>query len=424
MRMKLLRPKLTFHFLAAPFMALFVIVGTVVVLQTHAATAIIGDINGDGTVNVSDLSLLLANWSKTTAADDLNKDGMVNIFDLSLLLSHWGQTATPTPTPTPAPTPAGNIVSVSTAAALQTALSNAKPGDVITLAAGTYSGNFTATANGTATSPITLTGSRNAILDGGALTSGYTLHLGSTDSTATVSYWKFTGFTVTGAQKGIVWDNVQHSVISGVLVQQIGEEGIHLRDNSSDNIIQNSTVTKTGQDTQAYGEGIYIGTAVSNWGSYSQGSADHSNRNQITGNTISYTGAENLDIKEGTHTGIISGNTLDGSGMCWDTSADCNYADSSIDMKGEGWTVQSNTIAHIHAVWSDGSQADDGIQVHVISGTGSEGSGTNNLFASNTLSDIAGYGFNIASGATGTVVKCSNTVTGAGSGFGNVTCTP
>ena len=51
-----------------------------------------GDLNGDGTVNVTDLSILLSNWGKTgvTAAQgDLNGDGTVNVTDLSILLSNW-----------------------------------------------------------------------------------------------------------------------------------------------------------------------------------------------------------------------------------------------------------------------------------------------------------------------------------------------
>lgn len=48
-----------------------------------------GDVNGDGTVNVFDLSVLLSNWGKNTATCDLNHDGAVNVFDLSILLSKW-----------------------------------------------------------------------------------------------------------------------------------------------------------------------------------------------------------------------------------------------------------------------------------------------------------------------------------------------
>jgi hypothetical protein len=50
-----------------------------------------GDLNNDGKVNISDLSILLSNWGKTgaTVTGDINKDGKVNISDLSTLLSNW-----------------------------------------------------------------------------------------------------------------------------------------------------------------------------------------------------------------------------------------------------------------------------------------------------------------------------------------------
>jgi len=50
-----------------------------------------GDINGDGLVNVTDLSLLLApgTWGSTKASADVNKDGTVGLGDLSLMLTNW-----------------------------------------------------------------------------------------------------------------------------------------------------------------------------------------------------------------------------------------------------------------------------------------------------------------------------------------------
>jgi subtilisin family serine protease len=48
-----------------------------------------GDINGDGVVNIFDLSILLSNWGTADPDADLNNDGTVNIFDLSILLSNW-----------------------------------------------------------------------------------------------------------------------------------------------------------------------------------------------------------------------------------------------------------------------------------------------------------------------------------------------
>jgi hypothetical protein len=73
--------------------------------------------------------------------------------------------------PVPAAEPAHpHAVSVSSAASLQAALSAAQPGDVITLAAGMYAGEFTLDASGTADDPIVIRGVARdtVILDGGA----------------------------------------------------------------------------------------------------------------------------------------------------------------------------------------------------------------------------------------------------------------
>lgn len=47
------------------------------------------DVNGDGKVNLADLSILLFNWKKSSAQADINSDGTVNITDFSIMLSAW-----------------------------------------------------------------------------------------------------------------------------------------------------------------------------------------------------------------------------------------------------------------------------------------------------------------------------------------------
>ncbi len=53
-----------------------------------------GDVNNDTKVDIFDLSILLANYAKTSGATrslgDLNGDGKIDIFDLSILLGAWG----------------------------------------------------------------------------------------------------------------------------------------------------------------------------------------------------------------------------------------------------------------------------------------------------------------------------------------------
>jgi hypothetical protein len=57
-------------------------------------TTKVGDINGDGNVNIFDLSLLLSRYNQTVTVNtngDLNGDSRVTIIDLSILLSNYGK---------------------------------------------------------------------------------------------------------------------------------------------------------------------------------------------------------------------------------------------------------------------------------------------------------------------------------------------
>jgi hypothetical protein len=79
----------------------FALVGVYFMVNSRAAT-LGADINKDGVVNISDLSLLLSSYSHTGSSCvtnsslicDINSSGSVDIFDLSSLLSNYGQTST------------------------------------------------------------------------------------------------------------------------------------------------------------------------------------------------------------------------------------------------------------------------------------------------------------------------------------------
>jgi hypothetical protein len=47
------------------------------------------DVNGDGSVDASDLSILLSNWGGS-GVGDIDGNGSVDAGDLSALLSAWG----------------------------------------------------------------------------------------------------------------------------------------------------------------------------------------------------------------------------------------------------------------------------------------------------------------------------------------------
>src|ERR1700712_3463149 len=59
----------------------------------RVAASSTADINGDGTVDLSDVTALVAHFG-STGTGDVNGDGKVNIVDLSIVLSSFGSTTT------------------------------------------------------------------------------------------------------------------------------------------------------------------------------------------------------------------------------------------------------------------------------------------------------------------------------------------
>lgn len=298
-------------------------------------------------------------------------------------------------------------LNVSTASQLTNALNTVKPGDTIVLAAGTYSGKFSTTIDGGSSAWITLKGPSSgspAILNCGSTSSGYGLYLN------TANFWSVKYLTIKNCAKGIVLDESDHVTLDHLTVQQIGQEGIHLRTFSSANTIQYSTVKDTGLTSPGTGEGIYVGSSQSNWSTYTNGEPDRSDDNRILYNKLGpNVRAEGIDVKEGTTGTQIIGNTFDSTGISGE-----NYADSFVDIKGNGCTVTDNIGSN------SSTRLIDGMQVHVqLSGWGN-----NNLFRRNKLTvNASGYGFNIQSGASGNKVYSDNTASGAKKGLTNISIT-
>lgn len=288
-------------------------------------------------------------------------------------------------------------VSVSTAAQLQAALTGAKPGDVIVLSDGVYNGKFVASTPATAAKPITVCGTRQAILNAEGPSGGYVLHLNNAD------YWTVQGITARHGQKGIILDETDYAVLSDVEVYDTGDEAIHLRNFSSHNLVTGVVVHDTGRRNTKFGEGIYVGSAQSNWGSVSGGVPDASDFNVIQNSTVYATTAESVDIKEGTQQGVLRGNHFDGAALVLPD------ADSWVDVKGKDWVIESNVGVN---------SPQDGFQTHEIV----SGWGTGNVFRGNTA-DVNGKGFGFSlTPVRANVVECSNVVTDGAEGYANVTC--
>ncbi|MDY7528411.1 MULTISPECIES: right-handed parallel beta-helix repeat-containing protein [unclassified Cryobacterium] len=296
------------------------------------------------------------------------------------------------------PTSAATVI-VTSAAELTRALDHPQPGTVIQLADGVYSGNFTASGRGSAALPITLCGTKSSVLDGGDDRHGYVLHLQD------AAFWVLDGFTVRNGQKGVMLDGTSNTVLQNLTVQHVGDEAIHLRAFSSDNTLVGNTISDTGLFKRKFGEGIYVGTAESNWCTISNCAPDTSDRNVITGNTISGTTAESVDIKEGTTGGTLNQNTFDGSMIVQ------SAANAWVNVKGNNWTIDSNTGTN---------SPQDGFQTHEIL----DGWGTGNIFRNNTANvNGPGYGFALTP-VRGNIVECGAQSSNAQHGLSNVPCTP
>jgi Periplasmic copper-binding protein (NosD) len=315
-------------------------------------------------------------------------------------------------------------------------LQQAKPGQTIQLAPGTYVGAFVGKVSGTAAKPITLKGPANAILRNDKSTGkNYGVYLD------TVNYWVLDGFTVNSSQKGIVTDRSNFNVLKNLTVHDVEDEGVHFRAFSSDNTLQNSRVYNTGRVQPQYGEGVYLGSAKSNWSNISNNQPDTSNRNKVLNNVLGpNVTAEGIDIKEGTREGLIQGNTFIGDGITGE-----NFGDSVMDMKGDNYLVTGNQVNHTPTASSNNLV--DAFQVHKNS-VGGVQYGSNNVFSKNTFnlnttgpagragyiplptvdrSGQSGHGFGVqvASGVDGTVVCTNNSVTNAApsGGLANVATT-
>ncbi len=336
----------------------------------------------------------------------LSASGGVPVFTPNGGSSSGGGTAGGGGVPPQPPTdtcdfPYQKLVDVSSAQALANALGSAAPGTLIRLASGEIRGEFTASKSGNAGAPIVLCGTRQAVLSAGTSSSETVL-------TITGDYWVASGFSVVGGQKGVLLDGANHNLLTSLSVHGSGNEAVHFRSASSDNVLEWSEIFDTGKDSAEFGEGVYIGSAVSQWEKFT-GSAnvpDRSDRNVVRNNKIGpNVRAELIDVKEGTTGGTIVDNTFNGAGIVSD-----GFADSWIDVKGNGYSIASNQGTDSPA---------DGFQVHVVEG----GWGNGNAFRKNRATVNAdGYGFRISEDASGTIVSCDNVVMGAGAGLSNIGC--
>lgn len=287
-----------------------------------------GDCNGDGQCSVADAVMLqkhlLGAGTLTHPGNaDLDKNDKFNAFDLALLKRKLLSEKE------------GRVVDVSTIEEIFTAMRNAKPGDTIRIASGTYdyttyqgAQKIDTAAEGTADAPITLTAAdpeNPPILTGNTDAHGYVLHIKG-------DYWIVEKLKIQNAQKGIVFDNSNHSIIRNCEVYNTGAEAIAIRDGSSHCLVKDSYIHDTGRVTPGYGEGIYIGSAKSTTG------FDYKcDGTVVDGCKFKNVAAEHVDVKEYTTNTEIMNCTFYGDGMTGE-----NFAGSFVDIAGNDVFVHDN----------------------------------------------------------------------------------
>jgi hypothetical protein len=261
----------------------------------------------------------------------------------------------------------------------------------VQLANGTYQGRFTLSTSGLADQRIQVCGGAGAVLDGGGWATGYGLWLKG-------SYVDLVGFSLVNSQKGVMLDGASYDVLDGLSVSQIGDEGIHLRTNSHNDLVRGVTVHDTGLRVAGYGEGVYVGSATNNWCKFTACLPDRSDHNAVVSSSFWANGAEAVDIKEGTTGTVLTGSIFDGTG---------STALSWVDAKGNDALISGN---------SGKVARRDGF----LTETAASGWGVHNTFELNTAHVLGpGYGFNVTSG---NYVTCMNAVYDAAKGFSDIAC--
>jgi len=233
----------------------------------------------------------------------------------------------------PVGTTVNRYVVVDSTESFNTAINNARPGDFIHIQPGLYQGQFDIEVSGTEEEPIVLYGTRNAIINEAINEPGYGIHLKA-------DHWILSGFSIRNVSKGVVMDGGNHNTIQGLKIYDIGDEAIHLRTHSSNNLIKHNWIHDTGLTQPEFGEAIYVGSSVTNWDEYTNGDPDASNNNRIISNLVGPNiTAEGIDIKEGTVGGQVLNNTFLGG---YDS-----VVDSWIDVKGNNYTVHKNVGSYV-----------------------------------------------------------------------------
>lgn len=220
------------------------------------------------------------------------------------------------------------------------ALEVAEAGDTIFLMDGVYMEDIKSIKDGYANAPITITGSKHAVVKGSSNKIVKIEH----------DYIRLEGFTIDGHykkdgkdyyKKKLIWlENANHVKIINMTIQNAGDECVRLKYFSSNNEIAYNTIRNCGIGKFIYNineknkELIYIGTSPTQLYRNPTDELDASNNNWIHHNILTGRG-ECVDIKEGAMYNVIEYNI-------------CSQMDDkdsgTINVRGNSNIIRYNTI--------------------------------------------------------------------------------
>lgn len=310
---------------------------------------------------------------------------------------------------------------------IQQAMDRARPGTVIHLAAGTYNENVVTRANGLPGARIVVEGpgSGTATLFG----TGHVMAIKN-------SYYTLQGFAIDGQEQVenhyplSAWPTQMSQIgkfkasvaplvdndrliyidsgsgvtgVTGTIIDRMtltgsGGECIRIRDNATNNIVENSTIRYCGMYAKAAGgiftyhngEGVYIGTSPKSAGLHGY-QDDKSSGNVVTGDTITTYGSECFDVKENSYHNILRHS------RCADNTEPGRDQGSNIELRGYANTVDNDQLS-----------ASAGYGLKIASDAAVEDLGRNNITTNTFSGQAAGALYDKSDAPPGRV--CGNIV--------------
>lgn len=280
-----------------------------------------------------------------------------------------------------APTGSGTVIAVSNQSELTAAISAASPGDTINLATGTYTGvryrGDEGATSGTAAHPIVIQAANGAspVINPGTVSGGSrAVFIGKAD------YIKVRGLEVIGGQFGMTAQNTvgvdfEYNTVHGSGDATVAVQAFFNDDTlvSSDSEIVCNVIYDTGNNSEEFSEGVYVGTG-------SIGKVDATHDVLIKGNTIYNIQNEAIDIKKFTYNITIEDNLIHDI-TPWYGGA------ISLGLNSELWG-DANYLVQRNAIWNVSKHLNGDYAQAIAIGHGTTTIRNNVIWGIDTASDI------------------------------------